>query len=495
MTPTAIKRLELHSSDPTKSEALKEKLRRQYGLYATELIRVEDQLEDIQIRYGSDGTTYVEGNDRQISEFITNFMILSAEQLSCRDDAILLERYRNPDGTLNIYEDPRDWIKTNPMIARLIDAQPSIDNVIDFLCEQRGLFIKPPQYRLQGTYWNSTSNGGLPIVRKRDAIHEGTFMLHDLFHMVIQDPLPFDSSLQPGSARARRNFVSHRMASEAMTMVLADMHAVHAVGLDEEGYDTSKRRIYPVYKDILAAHGPIDVYEVVAANIDFCFTGETDAFTSLGASIETIESFTQKYDTFFSADYDWNDHNYVQCNIALQEHPATQEYYHLAHTVFGLPLINDAYSDEATKDSIIESFVLQLTEAQNYRAHNNEVRRMKEVARRFYGGQLALFFDKRLPHLHRSEQQAQYLELSQQLLGASTPEEVRNVSDKLNALIENAITSAQLNGMLDSQVAALYRMHVPLYPAFFINYQQERERIVPLQRKIALIDSRLTSAS
>lgn len=492
MTTATLRRLELHGSDAAQAEQLKEKLRQVYGIYAVQLVQLEQQSDSIQVLYGDNDTTYDGSDDGDLSEFITSYMALGAEQLSCRDDADVLDRYRNPDNTLNIYEDPRDWIKTNPMIAKLIAVQPSIGNVIDFLCEQRGLFIKPPKYKLQGTYWNSSSNGGLPIVRKRDAIHEGTFMLHDLFHMVIQDPLPFDDSLEPGSAPARRNFVSHRMASEAMTMVLADMHAVHTAGLDEEGYDTSKRRIYPVYKDILAARGPIDVYEVVAANIDFCFTGETDTFTSLGASQDTIESFTEKYDTFFSADYDWNDHNYVKCNTALRENPVLREYYDLAKSVFGLPMINDVYAGEANKDTIICSFIAQLTEAQNYQAHNDEVKRMKEVARRFYGGQLALFFNGRLPYLHGSEQQARYLELGQRLMESTSVEEIRDLSGSLNELLGDIVTAAQQAQELDPQTAALYRMHVPLYPALFINYQQERERIVPLQRKIALIDERLT---
>ncbi len=491
MTLSMLRRLELHG-DLAKIETLKEQLRQVYGIYAVQLCQLEEPADHVQVRYGDESIVYDNDDPEKLSGFITDSMALSTEQLSCRDDATMLDYYRNPDNTLNIYEDPRDWITTNPMIARLIAVQPSIGNVLDFLCEQRGLFIKPPQYKLQGTYWNSTSNGGLPIVRKRDSIHEGTFMLHDLFHMVVQDPLPYADNMEPGSPFARRNFVSHRMASEAMTMVLADMHGVHVAGLDEEGYDTSKRRIYPVYKDILAHKGPIDVYDVVAANIDFCFTGETDSLTSLGASEETVTSFTEKYDTFFSADYDWNDHNYVKCNSALLDNPVMREYYEVAKSVFGLPMINDVYDGEATKDNIIASFVSQLTEAQNYQAHNNETKRMKEVARRFYGGQAALFYNGRLPELYGSEAHKRYIALSEQLMNASTPDEIRRVSDTLTTLLDEIITKAQYDGGLDPQTAALYRMHVPLYPAFFINYQQERERIVPLQRKIALIDELLT---
>ena len=483
-------RLELLSADIEKSQDLREFLRQSYGIYGIRLVELEAK-NDIELRFGDDTLGYKEDDPSQLADFITNHMILTPEQLSCRSDAYLLKEYWKPDGTLDIYQDPRIWIKESPMIRDLIDVQPEIANVIDFLCEQRGLFVKPPHYKLQGTYWNATSNGGLPIVRKKDPIHEGTFMLHDLFHMVVQDPLPFAINGAPGDTTARGNFLSHRMASEAMTMVLADMHAVHRVGLYEKGYDTSKRRIYPIYREILGNKGDIDVYDIVSANIDFCFTGETNSFQQLGASIETIDSFTEKYDTFFSADYDWNDHNFVACNEQVAQNPKMREYYVTARTIFGLPMIDDIYDEVATKDGIIELFVQQLTAAQQYISHGNEVLRMKEVARRFYGGQLAIFYNKNSPALQDESAKNDYVQLSQKLMLADTAQAIREISNELDKIIKTLIDKAAGANELDSQATELYRMHVPLYPAFFINYQLERERIVPLLRKIAQIDHRL----
>lgn len=474
-------------------DELREHLRRSYGVYGILLVRIEDQgfsNNACTLRYGDKELHYEVDDESELAAFVTNTMPLAPEQLSCREDATLLENYWRDDGTLDIYRDPREWITANPMIAELIDIQPSIGNMIDFLCEERGLFIKPPHYRLQGTYWNATSNAGLPIVRKKDPIHEGTFMLHDLFHMVVQDPLPFSIKAGVGSPTARGDFLSHRMASEAMTMVLADMHAVHTVGLTEKGYDTEKRRIYPIYRDILAHKGSIDIYDIVSANIDFCFTGETDSFKRLGASNATITSFTEKYDTFFSADYDWNDHNFVASNQRVTDDPSFINYYEQAHAIFGLPLLEDTYPESATKDVIINSFIAQLSDAQEYTAHHDEALRMKQVARRFYGGQLALFYQDPFSSLRRTGRFSSFIDLSKQMMASESVAEIRSASDALDEICHTVIDDVEKTGAINAQQAALYRMHVPLYPAFFINYQQERERIVPLQRKIAQIGKR-----
>ena len=61
--------------------------------------------------------------------------------------------------------------------------------LLNFVLNERGMFLKVWQLEGQKNYWNSTYNGGLPIVRKRDPVHEGTFMLHDIWHFVFIDPI------------------------------------------------------------------------------------------------------------------------------------------------------------------------------------------------------------------------------------------------------------------------------------------------------------------
>lgn len=478
-----VAKLELTASDGDAEQLreLRDRLRRKYGIYTTSLvIDPEWSLNRVAIAAQDAAMEYSDETAEGLADFITSACRLEGADLSCRDDSTLLDSYRNPDGRLDIYRHPGEWIEGNPVIQELIQKDPSIRNMLDFVYENQGLFIKPPLYKAQGNYWNSTSNGGLPIVRKKDVTHEATFMLHDLHHMSIQDPLPYDASHGAHNPASRMNFVFHRMASEATTMVLADMSAVHTLELEQAGYDTTKRRIYPLYKDILAHNPRVSIQEVIRANIEFCFTGDSTQLRALGASEDEISRFSEKYETFFSADFDWNDHNYLKCNDTVVASPDVVRYYQEANAVFGLPTIDDIYSgDTFMADQVAENVLAQVEKARSYVAHHDEVRRMKQVARRFYGGQLYAFYH---PSLQSTDAQHRaYINTFKTLLAAESCEEITSVSQQLDAMIEDVVGNARSISAIDSQEAALLSMHVPLYPAYFINYEQEKDKIVGLK--------------
>ena len=478
-----VRRLEIHSTSPDHGEraaGIKDTLRRHFGVYGVKLASIYDAPEEGVFLW--DGERHTPASDTDLADYITETQRLEAPDQSCREDAALLDRYFDDQGRLDIYRNPLDWVSSNPMIAALIEKDPRINNVLAFLCEQRGLFLKPPQYRLQGNYWNSPSNGGLPIVRKKDPIHEGTFMLHDLYHLLIQDPLPYDTTQ---ATHGRANFLHHRMASEATTMVMADMQGVHVAELREQGYDTSKRRIYPVFEAILEHAPSATITDVLSANIDFCLTGSTRAYEVLGVPPEVLATFCEKYDTFFSADYDWNAHNFDAVAQTVERDAAQHEYFQLARELYGLPMIDDLYGEMEAKDVILERFADQIQEAYSYTPHNDEVSRMKEVAKRYFGGQLALFYQDTFRQYRDSPLFEIYLSTSRLLLEAASPEAIREYTEALNDIISTLLDQQRTAGAIDSQQYELYRMHVPLYPAYFINYQQEQGQIIPLRERIS----------
>ena len=82
---------------------------------------------------------------------------------------------------------PSKWITSNPFVSDLCRRYPQYGNMIRFLCNERGLFLKVGNHANQRAYWNSTLNGGLPTFKKADPVHEGTFMLHDF---IVSDFIP-----------------------------------------------------------------------------------------------------------------------------------------------------------------------------------------------------------------------------------------------------------------------------------------------------------------
>ncbi len=50
-----------------------------------------------------------------------------------------------------------------------------------------GIFFRSPKNRRQANYWLPGLNAGLPLVEKKDEIHEITFMAHDMCHFAIKD--------------------------------------------------------------------------------------------------------------------------------------------------------------------------------------------------------------------------------------------------------------------------------------------------------------------
>jgi hypothetical protein len=85
-----------------------------------------------------------------------------------------------------------------------------------------GMFPKVWKYSRQKNYWNLPYNSGIPIVPKKDEIHEGTFMFHDIFHFLFMDPLLTFHETQ----LEKKVYIMHRMMSEAITLVMADMFLI-----------------------------------------------------------------------------------------------------------------------------------------------------------------------------------------------------------------------------------------------------------------------------
>lgn len=215
------------------------------------------------------------------------------------------------------------WIEINalPVVdwgtdARLLLEHPLYQNLaaplqsaLNFIINQ-GVFFRSALGRRDGNYWLPGLNGGVPYVPKGDAIHEGTYMFHDLMHQIMPD-LIFDGVDTPSH---RHTYIAYRMMSEAVSLVLADMIFVHGLASSAayRDYDFSTRHIYPLYQAIDSAKRE-DVRWLLKQLVRFVLFGEA---RELPTGTPVWENFERKYSRFFIGDFQWTRMNWA--NLAAR---------------------------------------------------------------------------------------------------------------------------------------------------------------------------------
>lgn len=415
------------------------------------------------------------------ADIVTSHLRMEPTDLTSRVDASILDRYRANDGSLEMSVDPRLWIYSNPFIERL-GHDNSYKNLIDYVTEEKGLFLKPALYPNQRNYWNSVTNAGLPVTKKRDPIHEGTFMLHDLYHFALQDPLPVSLDNSVGSEDIRKVYLMHRMASEATTLVMADMIAVKDADLESMGYDIRRRRIFPVYQEILEYNPSVGQKALIDANLDFCFTGDVAKFRSLGATDESLEGYRNKYEVFFSADFVWNDNNLAYCTSEYGGSPEYRHYAETVHRLFGIPTIDTLYPSlrGTTIEVISDSFNNQLVQAQTFQSNRSELDRFKTATSKYLAGQLLIFYKHFVPELIEK-----YIGISEKFVGSQDVTTANGLLDEMKTMVGDYLLELRKNGSISSQDHLLNLMHVPFYPAQFIHYDRDADGYRNLSQNIS----------
>ncbi len=505
--------LQVGSEDVEMAEMVGSLLRERYGVFqlGTVAAGAEIGLEIAQeepaapvLSIGSGTVTFPNGEvvsvrdeafGRSLSGFALSHLTMTAEQKSIRSDRCLLEEYRHPTGGIDVLQDPRRWINGNAFIAELQQTRPEYGSLVDYVTDQ-GLFIKPAAYKNERNYWNAPTNGGLPVVRKRDEVHEGTFMLHDLFHFAIADPIPF--SMDGGQDNYDRSvYLHHRMASEATTLVLTDMMAVHAAGLQDQGYDVNKRKIYPLFESIRKNLGAEDDATIsrllIRANIAFALTGDTHDFEDLGADPIALRDYEDKYDVFFSADYDWNKSNWSRMAAEAAANPDIAKYVRVAKHVFGQSVVStvvDMYPRGGSLAAITRSFTDQVDRALAYQRRDEDAPRMRRSAQRYLAGQY-IAFNRFADAPGAKESEREFLTHGTDLIHNTVlmsdddaQAAIRTHFDAALDVYAGHIDRCASAGLIDPQEASLYKLHAPLYPPLFINYEKQAGQYKNLREKM-----------
>lgn len=232
-----------------------------------------------------------------ISQFVEE-LITFESKIDLNHNPLNQENVLSFDGEIN------DLINNNKYLS--INKNNSLLKGLVSDVKNKGLFTRSAINKTQRNYWFPSLNAGLPLVPKKDEIHEITFMFHDLMHHAIPDLILSGED----SKLTRDTYIVHRMLSEAITIVLADMLFIDELVNSGVDYDWSKRKIYPIFKEFKKS-GLNDerIKDLVWANVEFALLGNKKPLVEL-SNKEVVDAYDKKYSKFFIEDYRWTLNNY-----------------------------------------------------------------------------------------------------------------------------------------------------------------------------------------
>ena len=157
-----------------------------------------------------------------------------------------------------------------------------------------GLVFKSSKNRRENNYFSTLLNPALPLVSKKDPIHETTFQVHDCGHFCI---LELIYTGYETSELQQLVYIAFRMISEAVTMMIADVLFIHALKMQGIEYDFDSRKIYPLYSSSnldFDRDGIVPTLEkLIRANVDLALKGNDTKFKKI-ASKEALKTFKDK---------------------------------------------------------------------------------------------------------------------------------------------------------------------------------------------------------
>lgn len=424
-----------------------------------------------------------------ISSLAVRSLELTQQDQSSRGDVDLIGKYMGTKPRME--QDPTDWIFRNPFIFDLVRHHSKYGNVIRYVCEKQGLFLKVGNYATQRAYWNSTLNGGLPIVKKSDPEHEGTFMLHDIYHFVPVDPVVGIGNLDSADMPV---YIAHRLMSEATTLVLADMVGVADSDLDSESYDLSKRQIYPVYRSIVEANNgkKPKIENLLAANAFFCFTGDPLGFKLMGASPEALAAYTEKYGNVFRDDFMWNLNNANNVQAEIAKNPQLREYYDWLKNIGEFPSldkykeINDQNGEGIDITTMLSLFRAEFTKAERYTGSVDNNNRYRIALKKYFAGQ-RIIFSRYASNVDPSGHLQEFEDLYERLSEQNGFSELKDIDAALSDLVIDYVDRLGSSGVILPHEVLDNKFAAPQYPVRFISYERtgrsEKKLVADSMRK------------
>lgn len=375
-----------------------------------------------------------------------------------------------------------DFVKENEFLNNSYLSQYSLDNVLSYVTNQ-GLFFKSPKNRREKNYWLPGLNAGLPLVPKKDPIHEITFMFHDVTHFLMPD-LVYDGG---NSNLHKRVYVLYRMMSEAISLCMADMLFVDTLASSGVSYDFSKRNIYPLFTELaldIKHHFKRDVAKLLYANVQYACNGDDSYFHALYLSEDktNLEKYKEKYERFFVEDYKWTVKNFE--NMKKKQ----ENIKHWITNVKSLAELGDisfltvsdmieklhvehSHSNEEILNTLFQYVYRHIILPACQQTNDNADQEWKRGFSRYMMGQFGLFST-----FYFLEETKQYQDLIVQYMKAHIQEWNLHHIETVLSLFEQYIEILHEKQLISFDDAETYKEMYTLFPPFYVFYDSKQEK-------------------
>lgn len=259
--------------------------------------RLAQGIADSDASYGWDESFYPLGSEKNLHELKMQGLKVSARQLAVGRWIARWLTYPEPAHWRHMAEaaTPGDWLPMHP-IMQSAPCEPT-RKIIERV-DAMGAWFKSSWNRRAKHYWWPGLNAGIPMVPKKDYIHELTFLVHDLIHWSMPDAF-----LDGTTPELKKLYAITRMMSEAITLSMADMAFIDQAKQAGLEYDTAKRRIHPLYDP---KHPIRDWCKAMSL---YAILGDDAMLARMAKTPEALELFKEKYSAFFEEDLRWTFHN------------------------------------------------------------------------------------------------------------------------------------------------------------------------------------------
>lgn len=396
-----------------------------------------------------------------ISEFVES-LISFKDKVDLNHNPFNQESVLSFNGEINNLIDENKYIsihKKNDMLKGLMNH-----------VKNEGLFTRSAMNKTQRNYWFPSLNAGLPLVPKKDEIHEVTFMFHDLMHHAMPDLILSGVDNQ----FTKDAYIIHRMLSEAITIVMSDMMFINELVESGIEYDWTKRKIYPIFEEFKKGGvTPERVKELVWANVQFALLGDVEPLIEL-SNESVVRPYEEKYSKFFIEDYRWTLNNYESMmqskNIIKKWYDNVEEFIPRNRKIEHFSNILSSKDDLNYKDKVNlifeEVWSLLETNMKTVESLDSSVT-SKNAFINYMVGQMFVFFKFEMKGV--SDEMFGLIKNELRCLKALSPNDVKRIRTFFNTYIEklnkmNIISNVEKNN---------FKEMIPLFETFFVFYESQ----------------------
>lgn len=219
------------------------------------------------------------------------------------------------DATTSVAFDhlPIDVLRTNTYFQRSALHTTPVGRMFDAALSE-GAHFRAASDRRSWLYWAPGINAGVPLTPKEDPAAELIYLAHDFAHYAMPDLL-IDTPAGPDDRIA----LAHRMISETLAMVSADMFVMDAFVQHNVPCDPIKHAIHPIL-NALRQSGleGVELFDLAVTGAVESLLGGDSTRLRRYASDTMVDRFLNIYTRFALADYDWTLQNLTAFHKAQQ---------------------------------------------------------------------------------------------------------------------------------------------------------------------------------